>query len=633
MEAVSLISWLGACVAIFVAAFEWPFGSVPRYRAERWHSLIAGLSGLFVLCTALQLMTWPTTTVLLVIRLQVAAGAVVSYGWLRYSRVHEQTAPSAFIRWLERALLVSAALSFTGLFQTGLLAPAPYPPAGSRYLIASPTPLGAVAYCGILIGIGISLRRFWVASRKGVPYARPHAAALLVLLAAGINDAVATVGVPTLPYLLTLGLFAEVIALGIVASLRWAEDARRAEELSSSLERLVESRTVDLRSAQGALERSERLAALGRMAAGVAHEINNPAAVIAANLEYMREAIARGDLANPEVKEALEDAATGVARIARIVRQLLASVRGTSQGAIVSFDVSAALALAARHAALDPSVGLRAAVEARDTSGLFAFGEPGLVEQILANLIRNGAQAMPVGSRGLVTLSAARNGNAMEIIVTDDGAGISSEVRGHLFEPFFSTKPFGEGTGLGLPVSLGLVRGMGGDLSFESEPGLGTTMTMTLRAAEAPAMQPAGPARLSSPAHPPEKLRSLLVIDDEPRVREALRRSLSGSFALEMATGVEDAWAKLAKSSFDLVLCDVMMPGGGAPELWNRLREIRSPATGRMIFFTGGATTTEASAFLAAQEQPVLEKPLDLAALFDAARLLKDAVDARAATR
>ena len=76
-----------------------------------------------------------------------------------------------------------------------------------------------------------------------------------------------------------------------------------------------------------------------------------------------------------------------------------------------------------------------------------------------------------------------------------------------------------------------------------------------------------------------------------------------------------------------------MMPGGGAPELWRRLRETQSPATGRMIFFTGGATTTEASAFLAAQEQPILGKPLDLRALFEAARLLKDTVDAQAATR
>ncbi len=479
---IPLVIWLGACLALFVAAFEWPFGSVPRYRSERWHTVIAAGTGVFAACSALEFTDLSQGRVLLVHRLQIAAGALAVFAWLRYARVQAATPPSAVERLLERCALVVVPLSLLGLLQTGALTPSPAG-LGPRFWLINCNPLGEASYAVLLLGMALALRRFIQAVRAGVPHAWPHTLALGTMLAAGINDALGTVGVRTVPYLLTIGLFGEVVALGIVAARRWAHDARRAAELSATLELQVEARTRELQAVHSALERSARLVVLGRLASGVAHEINNPAAAISVCLDFLREAHQDGRLSSPEVLESINDASAAVGRIAHIVRELLASAPAAADATGVSLDVDASLQRAARKAGLTPGVSSRAQIESRDCRGMRAMGEPDLLEQVLVNLAINGAQAIQPGRHGQVALWSERRGGRVLIHVTDDGAGISDEARAHFCEPFFSTRPFGEGTGLGLSVALGMVRGMGGDLSVDTLPGRGTTVTVSLRAA------------------------------------------------------------------------------------------------------------------------------------------------------
>jgi CheY-like chemotaxis protein len=181
-----------------------------------------------------------------------------------------------------------------------------------------------------------------------------------------------------------------------------------------------------------------------------------------------------------------------------------------------------------------------------------------------------------------------------------------------MFEPFFTTKPPGIGTGLGLSVTLGLVRSMGGDVAIESEEGRGTRVTLELESAEPVARAPSHAPGRSLP--PRTRLRVLLV-DDERPVRTALERMLRRSYDVRLAGGVDEALAALeADANVDVILCDVLMAEGGGERVYRTLATRDPRLASRVIFRTGGAHDT-AREFLAAQPQPVLEKPLDTAAL------------------
>jgi CheY-like chemotaxis protein len=186
---------------------------------------------------------------------------------------------------------------------------------------------------------------------------------------------------------------------------------------------------------------------------------------------------------------------------------------------------------------------------------------------------------------------------------------MTAETLSHVFEPFFTTKPFGIGTGLGLAVSRGLIASQGGELDLESEPGRGTRAIVTLPAAEAAAAAP----RTSPPPTAPR--RRVLVVDDDDALLTSLRRRLGERFEAETARGVAQGLDLAVQRPFDVILCDVMMPDGGGERLYRELAAVAPAAAKRVAFLTGGATNDAARAFLAAQPQPVLEKPLDVGAL------------------
>jgi signal transduction histidine kinase len=272
-----------------------------------------------------------------------------------------------------------------------------------------------------------------------------------------------------------------LLALGAGACLVLMRRWRALAALSARLESRVEQRSQALEQAMRALSRNERLAAIGRLAAGLAHEINNPAAAVSGNLEYVLEWRARGGELPADVAEAVADGHAGVRRIAEIVRKLLAGTNAARQEAAKAFLVAGAVSAAADRA----RAGVRREIEVvfEAPAELSAVGSAALVEQVLVDLAKNGAEAIPGGRAGSVRISAAKEADTVLIRVCDDGSGMDEGTVGRLFEPFFTTRPVGKGMGLSLAVSLALLRSIGGDLRIESEPGRGTTATVVLEAA------------------------------------------------------------------------------------------------------------------------------------------------------
>jgi signal transduction histidine kinase len=250
---------------------------------------------------------------------------------------------------------------------------------------------------------------------------------------------------------------------------------RDLRDLSHTLEERVRSRTRALEESQVALVRSQRLDAVGRMAAGIAHDFNNLLTIITAAVDYAR--LAPGDSpAPPPVLEEVEGAAR---RGTELVRQLLAFARRQPRKPRV-FELLPALREVAPLLArlLGPEHQL---VVATSGAGLFVEADPGQLEQVLVNLVTNARDAMTAGGTVRITVDREEAAGAewVACAVQDTGAGLSAEAMAHLFEPFFTTKG-ARGTGLGLSSCYGIVSAAGGRIEVESEAGAGTTFRVLL---------------------------------------------------------------------------------------------------------------------------------------------------------
>jgi signal transduction histidine kinase/CheY-like chemotaxis protein len=599
---------MGTTLALYVAALSRRFSLAPGWRDQRWFSFAALACAGFCCCNVPIAASTSVAVVVGAARLQVFLGALHLACWVRYTEaVLRERRPAG--RWVERAALAAGvAAVIPGVVFRDAYRVRAFAPLGAVYHDPVSTPLGDVVLLALVALFAPLLVQFVRAWRLRVAHAGTHASALAVLLAIAANDVLAAAGVLRTPYLLDVAFVVPVGVVGYVLTSRFSADARALSALRGRLETAVDARTAELARAHQALGRSEKLAALGQFAAGVAHEVNNPTAVVSANLAYLEERLAARALPD-DALECVRDARAAAQRIARIVRQLLDAGRlAAAKGGNETVSVAAVAREALRIArARSPD---RVALLDLTRPGVHVRGQESMLVQVLVNLVVNGAQAVPEGRAGRVEIAAERSGGRVRITVRDDGAGMAAEVLERVFEPFFSTKPFGVGTGLGLAVSRGLIGSLGGDLCLESEAGRGTVAIVSLPAAEAP-QEPAGPAR--APPAPPR--RRLLVVDDDAALLASLHRLLEARFDLVTADGVAQGLACATEATFDLVLCDVMMPGGGGERLFREL-SARAPAQARRLaFLTGGAASEAARAFLAGQPQPVLEKPLDLAAL------------------
>ena len=350
---------------------------------------------------------------------------------------------------------------------------------------------------------------------------------------------------------------------------------------------------------------ADRLAAVGTLAAGVAHEINNPLAFVSLSVDFAREELQRGG-STDEVLRALDDAASGTRRVSGIVRDLgrISRVDDGRGPAAVRPALEAALGIARneiRHrAALVLDLREVPPVDANESR----------LGQVFLNLLINAAQAVPEGAPDQNQIRVAtfeHPSGRIAVEVSDSGAGIAPEVRPRIFDAFFTTKPAGVGTGLGLSICHGIVTSLGGEIEVDSAPGKGATFRVLLpraRIAEEPALPAEGPA-LALNRRP-----RVLVVDDEALLRRALLRMLHPTCDAVAVGGGEEALRLVeAGEAFDVILCDVMMPGMTGKVLFERLQEVAPLLARRTAFLSGGAFTAETAHFLAHVQNPKLRKP------------------------
>jgi PAS domain S-box-containing protein len=356
---------------------------------------------------------------------------------------------------------------------------------------------------------------------------------------------------------------------------------------------------------------ADRMASVGTLAAGVAHEINNPLAFILANLEFALDELRRGG-ADPEVSRALAEARDGGLRVREIVRDLKAFSRADPEGRD-TLDVHQVLRSAIGLAQNEIRHRARLEVDVGEVPPVVASEHR--LAQVFLNLLINAAQAIPEGRASDNVIRAvtgtAPDGRAM-IEIADSGCGIAPELLPRIFDPFFTTKPVGVGTGLGLSICHGIVSRMGGEIQVESVPGRGSTFRVLLLPARRP---PPSPPRPRAPAGPGRRGR-VLVVDDEALVGRAVDRILAPHHEVVTRTSARAALDDVAGAqAFDVVLCDLMMPEMTGMELHARLREVAPALAERTVFLTGGAFTPGARDFLASVPNAHLEKPFEPEAL------------------
>jgi two-component system, cell cycle sensor histidine kinase and response regulator CckA len=360
------------------------------------------------------------------------------------------------------------------------------------------------------------------------------------------------------------------------------------------------------------LARNERLASLGTLSAGLAHEVNNPLAFASLGLERLQRLVAKLD-SHPirtELEEVIADVRGGTDRVAAIVRDLRAFGReeliGPARaelGPVLDGVRRLVAHVVSARATLDLRVGDLPAVR----------GQPHRLEQVFTNLVVNAAHSFAEHApENRITITGeTRADRRIVVTVEDNGAGMTPEVLARAFDPFFTTKP-GTGSGLGLWISHSIVSEVGGELTLASRPGGGTRAVVVLdRADDAEAA-----ARALPESTKPKRRVSVFVVDDEPAIVRAVHALLTPEHEVLFATSGDEALARLLSGPEpDVVLCDLSMPGVTGADVYARLAAGRPGLERRIVFMTGGAFTDAARAFLDRVPNRRLEKPFTLAAI------------------
>ncbi|HEY1290895.1 MAG TPA: ATP-binding protein [Burkholderiales bacterium] len=364
------------------------------------------------------------------------------------------------------------------------------------------------------------------------------------------------------------------------------DEKRSAEELTRQRE---------------ALYQREKLAALGSLLAGVAHELNNPLSVVVARAVMLEE---QGD---PATRAAAVKIRAAADRCARIVRTFLAMARQQrpERGRVTINDVvSAALditAYAVRTSGIEVELDLEAVPP--------IHADADQLHQVLLNLIINAQHALqdhPGTRRIHVSTRHDADLEAVCITVADSGPGIPAELRKRVFEPYFTTKPIGVGTGVGLAVSLGIVEAHGGTLSVDCPPDGGAIFRIVL-----PVGSVAPDSAAAGPQGAPSALRCrILVVDDEAEIREALNQILTEArHRVVTASSGREALERLARERYDVILTDIRMPDVDGRALYQQIEQRWPERAARVAFVTGDTLTSALRDFAAASGRPVIEKP------------------------
>ena len=357
--------------------------------------------------------------------------------------------------------------------------------------------------------------------------------------------------------------------------------------------------------------RTEKFAAMGQMLTGAAHELNNPLTAILGVGELLRDR-ASDDASRRHATIILNQAR----RAADIVQDLLAFSRPPTQGR-VSFQLPEVVrqALNARREELRAK-NITVRFHAPDNLPSLE-GDPRLLSQSLLNIITNAEQAMsPARDSGTLDVSITSDDRQAVVTIADDGPGITPEDLHKIFDPFFTTRRPGGGTGLGLTISMVVIREHGGTIEVHSQPGAGATFRVVLPfPVQAKAAAPPAPEAATGAPGSLEN-RSVLVVDDEESIREIVEEGLRArGLLVDCAANVNAALSLLSGHTYDFILCDLNLPGQRGSELFERLCGTpQQPALG-FVFMTGDVIEPAKVEELSQRGAHVLNKPFQVSAL------------------
>lgn len=367
------------------------------------------------------------------------------------------------------------------------------------------------------------------------------------------------------------------------------------------------------------LVQADRLASLGMLAAGVAHEINNPAAFISLGVQQLARVVAQLPeqpecmLVRRRMSEVIDELSEGIQRIVQIVGELKLFARIPEGSFSTPVDVNRLIASAVTLVRAELRHRARLEIDLGELPPL--PGDHARLGQVFVNLLINAAQAIPPGDEehNVVRVRTREEGSTVVVEVSDTGVGIAPEDLPRIFDPFFTTKAPGEGTGLGLAISYDLVRRAGGTIDVSSTLGRGTQFVVRLPVREFV------PARGSRPRITPVPPGGrVLVIDDEQHLAVAIARALAVSYMVELAPDAQTALARIEGGGgreYDAVLCDLRLPGMDGRALYESVRARWPAQAERFVFLTGAGFDSDFEAFVRATDRPVLEKPFEMSDL------------------
>jgi PAS domain S-box-containing protein len=365
---------------------------------------------------------------------------------------------------------------------------------------------------------------------------------------------------------------------------------------------------------QAQLAQADHMASLGVLAAGVGHEINNPLTYVLSSLDEIETSLSAhstqsSQTERDELLQCAREALDGARRVRDIVQDLRTFTRVEDSG-FVAVDV---------HRAIDSALNMvgrqirfRARLIKEYGSVSKVLGDPARLSQVFLNLLVNATHAITEGGvdDNEIRICTWQTDSSVVVEVGDTGHGVPADARERLFDPFFTTKLVGHGSGLGLWICHQTITSHGGTIEVDRQPRRGAVFRVKLPVVRASGVWMATTSPLLPQSSAPKG--RALVIDDEVLLRRAFERTLKHHYDLVLAESAERAMAIVTSDrAFDLILCDLMMPGMSGMDWFAWLQAWDSELAARVIFVTGGAVTPQAREFVAHTSNPVISKPFE----------------------
>ena len=410
---------------------------------------------------------------------------------------------------------------------------------------------------------------------------------------------------------------AALVSLALAKLNLLEETEQRAQQMQHLQQDLREQLDV-LRKTQARLVQSEKLAAIGELVAGVAHELNNPLTSVVLYAQLLQSQPIHRDAAR-----SLDMIVSEAQRASKIVRGLLEFARRRTperRAVQINHVLTGALDLLGyelRTHNVELSLNL-------DPDLPITMADPHQLQQVFVNIITNSWQAMqePNGAGGRLWVSTEQGQPAyyssdgsqapvIKVTFRDNGPGITSAALAHIFDPFFTTKPVGQGTGLGLSICHGIIHEHGGEIWAESEADAGTTFFVEL-----PITAPQEIGATATRDNRPEtegRAVHMLLVDDENSITTVVQVLLQrNGYLVDIAENGQQALDLIGRQLYDLILCDIRMPGMSGLDFYERVQQAQPDLASRIIFMTGDSASPAIRLFLEKAELTCLDKPFDL---------------------